>query len=739
MQQSTARADTTSSGIQDIVVTARRTAENLQKVPLSITAFTPARLRDLSLRNVPDVAKQTPGLITNQSPNDPSGGTIFIRGLGAPDVLINLEPAVAVYVDGIYLPQSIGLSAALVDVQRVEVLKGPQGTLYGKNTTGGALTITSRAPDLENVNGYIDGRLGNYSLREITAAISLPIVEDKLAVRFAGQHTEHGGYGHDANDAPLNAVNNDTVRGRLTWHPDDRLTVDLIGDYTDVDNSGVAVRPSSVTADPTGFGIIETAAELGLNPANLADLLTARNALASYIGKGGFYDDLSNSPQASKSRAYGVSGTIAYDLSDDLKFKSISGERWLSRHTLEDIDGTPFNILYANQISKDRVFSQEGQFIGRTGSLNWIAGGYYARAVGFDNTKAYSLLALNPLNPTGFFEDALDRTFGIYGQGTYAVTSTVNLTGGLRYTWDHREAIAHNYNATGCTLDPSFNVDLPDGCSSPTLSRQDHGLSYLASVDWHFAPSMMVYVKTSRGFRGGGLNVRSSTAATNPSFEPEQATDYEIGTKLDLFDRHLRIDGALFHTRLKNAQESVIQVFGDPPATVTAIENAATAIIKGFELEATVVPFDGLTINGSIGYVDARFKHFEDVTGDRSGEKFPVPKVNYSGTVTYSLPIGTDKLTFVANVAGRSSQSFYAPVTDVASVTQKSYAILTGRIAYTIAAIDADVAVFATNITAKKYLAFADAYDKIGLGFNTVYPGEPRTFGVELTKRFGPQ
>jgi iron complex outermembrane receptor protein len=740
-------AVSTSGQIEDIVVTARRVSESVQKVPLAITVLSETALRDNTIHGVRDLQGTAPALYITTGNGGPSAANIGIRGQTQADVLLTTEPSVAVYLNEVSLPRQVGLRAAFLDVDQVEVLKGPQGTLFGKNTTGGALLLRTKRPNLEVAEGYLQGTAGNLGLLQVTGALSVPLVTDQLAVRLAAQHSSRDGFARNASNQRLGGQNDRAVRGSMLWEPGEKLTLLLTGDYSKATDARSHIRVTGINSfvmTPAGQPgnalasvLNQIATELQL-PRTAAGYQAAYNAFVdSTMNTGGYYRSNSVLPIESYLKLYGFSGDLSLKL-DGVTIRSITGYRNYNRSETQDLSQSRFQIIRPTTYSYADVFSQELQLLGNSdGPFDWITGAYYSREKGEEGSNTVSVPGINPGSPNIQDATVTNKTYGAFAQLSYAFTDTLKATGGFRYTKVTQDTIVRNRNALGCLVPVALRPDLAT-CSAgfDTGAKKP---SYLVSLDWQATPTILVYAKTSSSFRGGGINLRGqSTTSTAPftAFGPETATDYEVGFKGDLLDRRLRVNAAAFYTDYRDIQRSSRTIVNSAPVTV--VNNAAKGRVYGGELEVTYRPVDGFTFAGSANYTNTGYTEFTDATGvDRSGEPFAIPKWQYQLSGKYETAAASGQLSFFAAWRWQDDVTFAGTALNRPSVTQPGFGLLEGRVAYR---LDVDprfeLALFGRNLLDKKFYTNAIDFDA-GLGFNVAFVGDPRVVGVELRFSFG--
>ncbi len=751
-----AETETAQGGIEDIVVTARRTSEVAQTIPIAITAFGSQQLADTNVEGIADIAKQTPNFFVQTSSADPTGVLLTIRGQSQQDSILTIESPIGVYVDGVNYIRSSNLETALFDTERVEVLRGPQGTLFGKNTTGGAINITTRQPDLSGAGGYVQASGATHDRYDVGAVLNLPVVTDKLGVRVVGRWTDYGSLGVNGLGDGIGGREQVAFRANTLFETD-AVSWAISADYTRTKGDGpvsklafVSPFPSPAPGTPNPApALIDIAISQGiLNPALLADpvangpaigaaLAQAQALFAGLVDRRGFYDNDATGLQGVYARTYGVSSNLAVELTPDLSFRSISGARWLKRWLDVDLDASPFPLLEASLASRAKNLSQEFQFSGNFGQqLDWIVGAYFNEETGRDTSRATALGTINPANPN--FTDGLvkNSSWAVFGQFNYDLTDSLRFTGGLRWTEESKELRSFNRSTPGGAV---CNIPVALRLGGTCQARFKDGFSdysYLASVDWTARPGLLFYARTARSFKGGGQNLRGTGSADSfAAFAPETVTDYEVGTKADLLDRRLRINAAIFQANYSDIQRTIVQASpGD--AIVSLVTNAARARIRGGELEVTAIPLDGLTLSGSVGVNDAKYLDFTDVTGDRSNEPFQFPKYSYRLGATYAAPLAVGQLRIAVDWTWRSKTQLVGSAIYRDSLNQPAYGLLGARASLDIERLNSEVAIFATNLTGKRYAVSAVQFDN-SLGFNSLYAGEPRVIGIQLTTKFG--
>jgi iron complex outermembrane recepter protein len=740
------------SEVGEVVVTARKREESVQDVPIAVTALSGDQLQERGIESIRDLGALAPNLYIQTNAGQALGGTVKLRGQQNAGDTLTFDPAVAVYIDKVYLPRENGLGAVMLDVESVQVLAGPQGTLFGKNSTGGALLITTRKPNMSEMGGFAQAKGGNHGQWGASGALSIPLVEDKAALRIAALVDANDGFGRDGNNRKTGKYYNLAYRAHLALQPTEALTIRLIGDYLDLKSDVAMLRANYVypysaanppAATPVGFIAIAAQRRLPFTPAGFE---AARNLFAAEVASSGFYDNPSRQPSYHNLSWRSFAGELNYEISDEITFSSVTGVRKLKQSQNQDSDGSSFdlvdnatlNIAYTKLTDED-FFSQEVQLLGDHGPLQWIAGGYYAKTDGTEVNVSGGFAVLNPAAPTLYDGDAKSKTVGIFGQSTYSVLDNLNITGGLRWTKETKTLISRNRTAVACSL--PADVRAPGtACISNPITDKFSNWSYTASVDWHATEDVLLYGRTSRGFRGGGQNLRGLGVGTFEGFEPEIVTDYEVGLKIEALSGRARINLAAFTSTLKDAQRNVFIVIPATNTTVTVTTNAAKAKINGLELDALFRPVDPLSIRFTAGHLKPKYKQYRDALGDRTNEPWSLPKWTYAVDAAYELDVGENSLKASVNWTWQDDVQLWSPGVPPPRPTtlQRAYGLLGARLAYTFKDFNADIALWGRNLADKKYWVTAVSYQQAGnLGWDTVYAGRPREIGVEFTKRFG--
>jgi iron complex outermembrane receptor protein len=770
-----------SGGLEEIVVTARKRSEDIQQTPIAITAFTRDDLANHGIVAIQNLAAQTPSLSFQSSPYDSVGSFIGMRGQQATDIVITQTPPVGIYVDDVYYPTTLATQLEnFQGVQQIEVLKGPQGTLYGRNTTGGAIKITTQLPDYSGVNGEAKIGYGRFNAQTVSGTVNLPIIDNRVALNLGGQYSKDDGYGRNlSNGADLQNMKSEAFRGALRLDLTDKLQVVVRGEWAHAISTqgiedlvyvvpGFSIASAAVAAQigaltPTDFGILGGLLTTGAPPAGATpqqigaffnDVNAGRTAFANYLCPSRQCRNISY-PVASQLVPFGLAGAVpfgpkttvdlstasvvgTYQFTSDLYLKSVSAYQETKRGTVASTSASPFLLIDGIGDQQDpRQLTEELQLGGNAfaDKLKWVTGYYYFHLKGDDAGINTELVPFLP-NPIYNLSEFSDTSNSVYGQGTYSLTSTLNATGGIRYTSEKTHLTLENHNAVVC------QVDGVPPTGAPCINSFDNSfsnVSYTAGLDWQATERVMLYGKTSRGFRAGGTNQRSDPALP---YAPETVTDYEIGMKSDWFERRLRVNLDGYHSDYKNIQRSVF--VNESQSFVTEIQNAAAAKINGVELEITARPFTALTLSASGAYTMPKYSRYTGFSStgtpvDLSGNAFPnVSRWQGALSGTYTLHDGLGALDTTVDFSYRSTVDYQPDNHDANSAPftiQNGYGLLNARITQEISAWNARISLWGKNIADRHYISGANDFST-QLGYAYTIPGLPATFGIEIEKRF---
>lgn len=722
--QTAGALDKSGTQLQEVVVTARKIQENLQKTPVSVSALSGLKLESAAIHDVNDLQTEVPGLMVGSAPNGSLSPLIGMRGQLTPEISTNFDQPVGIYYDGVYGGQSLGVLASdYIDVSRIEVLKGPQGTLYGRNTTAGSYNIFSNLPT-DTLSGEIKAGYGNYGRAEVGGVANIPFGDGLGALRLVADVIKDNGYAENTNlGTPLNDEDTKLFRATLRLDPAPNTEIIIRADYQRSNDHGYVYDAGNLVP----FGALN--AELSLERfggLTVPDLLAAQQVWNAQ--KNGNPFDASFPDQGyDKVEAGGVSVTASHTIGQ-IVLKSITAYRATDNYLASDFDPVSATT-YTSEAYRPKQFTEELNATGTAidNRLKYVAGLYYYH---LSSDDAEHFLLLPALAPTtdDFANNNRDNSYAIYGQGTFAITSTINFTGGLRYTTEQKSDNVLSMLNGVCQL-PAPTA----GCYQLGKVSFDN-VSYTAGLDWTPSELLMFYAKTSRGFLAGGLQNRPSTdPRSQKPFLPEIAYDYEVGLKSEWLDHRLRFNADVYYDKVDQLQESVII-----SQTGTAVENAANATIDGAEVDLTAIPIPRLLLTASLAFTDPKYDSYIDGLGNNlSWEKFQnQPKYVYSLSPQYSVPTDFGVLKAELNWYWRSKADMFPVGAAPAQYrVQDAYGLLNGRVAVDFTRQGLEIAFWARNITNKLY--YSAVFDMTSsFGYSVSVPGEPRTYGVEVTKSF---
>jgi len=727
-QQNTTSTAATSSD-EEVVVTARRTEERLQDVPVSVSAFSQERLDQLGAQDTTGLQGAVPNLNIVQGRGSSDATNIFIRGVGQPDALQTFDPAVGFYVDGVYYSRIRGTQLDLFDLNRVEVLRGPQGTLYGKNTIGGALSIVTRLPG-QNPHGEFQVETGDYGLLQSRISASGPL-SSTLAAGVALYGSARDGY-------VTNPVTHDTYndrnawggRAQLAWTPNARFNADLSFDYQHEHNhltTGQALNSLTnivggivyVVPSPTPPYNFQAQPSPGLP--NLSELTHAGVALHANL-----------------------------DLGNNWELKSISAYRRLHYTDYIDIDATPAQIGDVLVHVAQNQASQELQAIYTGDRLTFIGGLYYLREDVGSHQEAYAndyvagFLGLTSFTRT-IDDDLTTRSEAAYVNANYALTDKLHVDVGLRYTDEHKD-----YPRTTSTFfsNPAFNS---------TFAFHVHddwtNTSPMASIDYHLNDNVMLYGRVARGFQSGGFNGRANAAGEEAPYAPETLTSYEAGAKTEWMDNRLIANLAVFYNDYKDFQARVGSTVVDPvlhvPVAALTVVNAGKLNISGAEFELNYHPFDPLRLDAEIGYLDASYGTFNDNRFPGGSRAFQTPAFSprwtarFGGSYTWELPNhGSVVLAGDANYRSRMALAVdntyvigsVGTTTPIPGMFQSAYWLFDASLTWNVNEIFS-IAVQGRNLSDEVYRTDAQEFSSVG-SVRTAYYGAPETVDIVFTAKY---
>jgi len=739
-------------GLEEIIVTAQKRAENLQQTPIAITAITGESLQELNRDDIASIAASTPALAYSEAGGE---SQIYIRGVGSNLFSVGADPSIATNVDGVYLGRSnMGLSQFL-DVERIEVLRGPQGTLYGRNATGGAINLYSSQPT-DTFEGYGTLIVGNQGRREMNGAFSGPI-NDRWAFRVAVRGMQDDGFTRDLDPAGGDKIDDNdlqALRGILRYRGNS-LTASIIAEYSQFDSGNTSIKPIS-----DGLGLAQS---------------------AGAVVPTSFHETRNNTPSFLEWQTGGITTTLNRDLSDSISLTAIGAYREWDSDFLFNTDGTEIEVTRTTQIYTSSQYSAELRLNGEHGWGKWIAGAYYldedkfgalglVRA-GFTNSGARPpvILPATVAAPRSFIipADNQGEALAVFGQVDYSLGEQWTVTGGLRFSEEKKED--SNYFAT---LIPDTELlglysprPLPPrpaalGPVNRIADRSWRAWTPKISVQWQPVDDQLYYLSYSKGFKSGGYN---SFQPSNPAYDPEFIKSYELGAKTEWLDNRLRLNGSLFFYDYTDLQVSAFL------NSLTFTTNAAEATVQGVEIELLARPIPNLDLSAALGYLDATYDRFITPYGtctaanaaldprcvgtttsrprliDASGNNLNnAPEFKGSLSARYSIPLAHGGSVSLFGQLAHQGEVFFNP-DNSAAASQSSYTLLDARIGYESASGAVTLALFGKNLGGEEYfhniVQFTSTSDTVldvfNVGHALGYPAPGRQWGVEFRYRFG--
>jgi iron complex outermembrane recepter protein len=711
----------------EIVVTAQRRAESVQDVPISITALGGETLAQAGIQDTERLSNLTPGLLVQRS----VVGKISIRGVGNENYTISGDPGVAVHSDGVYVARAAAGLFDLFDIERVEVLRGPQGTLYGRNATGGVINVIPNAPDPDALAGRFGAEYGNYDAIRLDGMINAPL-GNGWAARVAALGSWRDGFTTNTNAGAAGRGFGDldnkdvfAVRGQIGYSGDSpltaRLAVELLKDDSNLPAYKYLNRPTALpTADFGG----------GANAFTPGALRTVNQGFE--LNLPGTTRSVGSDADVFKTDQLGVALHLDYDFGD-VTLSSISGFRDTEFNWVNDGDGS--NVFFVNYIQQDatKQYSQEVQLSGGAGQIEWLLGGFWFRETGS------SFIALPfPFGANLPFYITIDgtaRTSALAGFGElrWQATDKLKVTLGARYSDEKRRA-AYRYE---------INFGAPT-VANPNLRDSFGAFTPRFVVNYEATDNTNLYASATRGFKSGGFNL----LAIQPGFDPEKVWAYEAGLKTRFADGMGTFNANVFYSDYKDIQ------VGQIVNLQSVLTNAAAATLKGFEAELALKPTEAFELGATFAYLDATYDKF--CTGDPTrptapvsagctaanpidlkGNRFPrAPKATLTGTAAYTVPLPGDSSVTLRGDVRYQSKTFFTQF-NRPLISQDGFATVNARVTWTSAGDRYSIGAFANNLFDKDY--FTEVLESGAFNPQLVgqaYVAAPRTYGLTAAFKF---
>jgi iron complex outermembrane recepter protein len=708
-----AAQESASEGLAEVVVTATKTGEtNLQSTPLPITAFTAEDLAAHSIRDIQGIALNTPGLQLS----DLSGySQLFIRGVGSNTVYVGSDPSSTINIDGVYQARPLTYMADFLDVDRVEVLKGPQGTLYGRNSVGGTINIVSRAPS-QTLTGEVQVSGGNYGEFGAQGYVSGPLADTGVLGSLAVSRLEHSDYLENVSTGGgLENADHYAARGQLLFPLGSQTTLTLRGNY-------------SYSADA-----------LGGDP----KLLQADGVPLDDSVLGDYFKISTNRPGYTIFKQYGFNADLVFRPSSDLTIRSLTAYQAFNGQLGLDADSSSLDILYTTEkpIQQHQI-SEELNANGTWNALTYVLGAYYFTEN--DSEPLYVAIPADGISNVNLGK-VVDEAWALYGQAEWHFTHQFSAIVGLRYTDETKDYDQDNKYYLSASTDPGTVLQAPVlPVPAPfviSTSRSYSDVTPKFGLNYTPTDALLAYASATKGFKSGGFDFGSPTAAyATTGYNPEHLWAYELGIKSDWLQHRLRVNVDAF---LYNYSDMQVEVFVPPANAVT--ENAATSRIKGVEAEIDARPVQPLDLHATVAYLHARYESFPGayVTGfgnfDATGQALnDAPDWAYGFGATYTVGLGAHGAAYAGADYHGQSRVYFTPANGgVGGVTgyaqqQGDYGLLSARLGWNSADSKWNLAVIGLNLTNRQYVTGTVNYGPAISG----RPGDPRTVRGVFTYKF---
>lgn len=724
-------------GIQEIVVTAQKKSENIQDVPISITAVGGEALAATQGTSLQALQGQIPNVQIDNFANTPQSAVFTVRGIGVIEPDPYAGNTVSIVVDGVPQFFSMGALLDLYDVDRIEVLRGPQGTLFGANTTGGVINVVTTQPTGE-FGGHVKAVYGNYNRMDLTGSIEAPLVEDVLSLKVAGIHTQRKGWVTNVVDgSDLGRKNLDAVRAYLRFTPGSNFDATLQGEYVNARNGS----PIVINGARTGELLYVAPGTAGPGTGGMYTSPCATTGMC--IAPDKYYGANNSVPDQSNMDTYSGTLTMNWRNTGLGDWTAITGYKHFKLREYTDQDGTPLFLNDTYRRTEGWQFSQELRTnLELTDSLNVLVGGFYLKNH-YDHIQAYRLQFAAPGLLQTNLQDQDNYSISGFAQAYWQATDRLKLQAGLRYSHEKTESTpslitsigdpaGSNYTGVGNTVIGSFTVG---------GTKSWNNVGWKLGADYEVADDTLLYASWARGFKSGGFTARVGVPADGDTpYDPEKVDTFEAGIKADFLDRHLRVNLAAFYTNYRDMQVAQIYFDADTSTQGNRILNAGKSEIKGFELETTAVPVEGMTLRASLAYLDAKYKEFlygDPLSGqiiDLEGYRLQnAPKWNASFGANFVIPLGNGA-ELVSDVSYTyTSSKYYTAILDTPRSKIQPTHLVDASLTYKPEGGAWSVGLWATNLLDSRYLS--TVYDSPGYAGLAGY-APPRQWGGSVNFEF---
>ncbi|MBB6522143.1 TonB-dependent receptor [Pseudoteredinibacter isoporae] len=688
--------------LEEVVVTARKRSESLQETPLSVVALGAENLEQQNISDLKGIEMKMPNVAAGGAGGlGGSNAAFFVRGIGTDRNAVNQETPIALYVDDAYYGRTDGALLSVLDVAQVEVSRGPQGTLFGRGATGGAIRYITQKPT-DELEAKVQLNIGSENRRDVKAVVNLPVSED-VAFRFTGATLNQDGHvkgvlsGVDYGDK-----NSDLFRAYMRWQLSDNAELLWSADYTKGNSNGGA------------------------------SVLIARNNNAPFVqGEAGAGFDIANIPLGDYSKSYqtgenfyksdnrGSNLTINWGLSDSIEFKSSTSWRKIDVTGAYDTDGTPASLFEQNFDRNIDMLSQEFQFSGEGDGHSWLAGFFYYSEEASDQRDVYTTRNSRDRTSTRIVNPYEVESYAVFGQASFDLNDQWSLTSGLRYTYDDKSIVANELNPAGA------KKITEDVRNSDTWSA----LTGRISLEYQMNDDVFLFTSLARGYRSGGFNdrIRADLGADNffgiTAFDEETLDVAELGLRSELLDQRLRFNMTFFYGEYDDMQISSLL----PGTTRNVIQNIGAAEISGLEGEFTFLINDVFSVDGAFGYLNADYTRIES---DRASVGLDSDFAR-APEISYAIGLEADWGETIARIDYGWKDDFRSVTPDANFIQQEAYGLLNANVRCRPEGSNWQLSIYGTNLTDEHYLVSGIAVLN-PVGIAQVEPGRFREFGVKI-------
>lgn len=730
-QEDLTTADTSSPRFQleEVLVTARKREEKLQEIALSVSAMGEQQISNGYFRDLRDIEGMSPNLIIDHISAAPGSAAISLRGINFQDLEKSFEPTVGVVLDGIFLGTNTGNELQIFDMERIEVLRGPQGTLFGRNTIGGVINVISTNPTGQwGVKAR--GRLGNYERTDGELVLNFPLLVDTLAGKatYVTRKQDKGYFENQYNGKDEATVDYQSWSLDLLWNVTDNLSLEYIYRRQDDDSETGPILNASRPANPTSG-----------HPGDDLCVNFGRCQLGTYTPEtGDKYKSNQNYANFTEYNANAHTLELNWALGDSVTMSYLFGLIDSDEDVQMDFDATDIEYFESKRVQDYKQYSHELRFSGSVSDLDYVVGGYLWHSDYQLDQKSFHLFGLIPGGFSQAFTDFDTDSWAVFAEADWHFTEQWTLTLGGRYTRDKKkmQRSADTWlSPTGPSI-PGFST-FSDATGYPQMAAptEDSWSKFTPklSLKYQWSDNMMVYGTYSQGYRSGGLNGRANTLVSAvQTYDPETLTSYELGMKSSWLENRLQLNAAIFYQDYQDKQEDIVIAVPPPIGQETITVNAAEATIPGAELELLALPVDGWTLGFNVGYLDAKYEQFDADVGlggvtDNSDLKLRrTPEWTWSLNSVYEWGLGPG----IASVQGSYSyrDEFETEFLNIPEGHVKGFGTLDASVNYELDRWR--FSLFGRNLSNEDQVSTA-----LNVAGNLTFQAfrQPRTYGLEVT------